>query len=108
LFFFVNRDRDILLKDMTYIYQITDWKKSFYFLTKQQDENKALEKYEKMYDKYKAGKSRVINDVFEIFDSNEEYCILLVWSYPDRYGNVCGGSILRDIIGRDLSSCNKI
>jgi len=92
---------------MTYIYQITDWKKSFYFISKQ-DENKALYKYEKMYDKYKSGKSRVVNDVFEIFDSNEEYCILLVWSYPDRYGNIQGGGVLREMIGRDLSSCNKI
>jgi hypothetical protein len=97
----------ILLKDMAYIYQITDWKKSFYFLTRQQDENKALEKYEKMYDKYKAGKSRVINDVFEIFDSNEDYCILPVWSYPDSYLTVYGNQVLREMISRDLSSCNK-
>ena len=93
---------------MTYIYQITDWKKSFYFMSKQQDENKALDKYEKMYDKYKSGKSKVVRDVFEIFDSDEEYCILLVWSYPgSSYLIVYGNQILREMISRDLSSCNK-
>jgi len=82
----LNRVERIININMPFIYQITDWKKSFYFISKSVDPAKPLLKYEEKYDIYKNGNGVSKNGkvlkrypVFDIFDS-DDYCILLVCS----------------------------
>ena len=83
---------------MPFIYQITDWKKSFYFVSRSVDPDKALLMYEEKYDIYKNSNGVKRYPVFDIFDSGD-YCILLVCSgrsYGTSMQYELNGLIMRD------------
>jgi hypothetical protein len=73
--------------DMMHFYQVINFNKSFYFACRNPDPNKALEKYEKMYNAYLRQKAKgkgVWKEVYELL-AGDEYAILFLYSTNNDY-----------------------
>jgi len=82
---------------MTYIYQATDGKKLFYFISNKKDSIKALQDYGVAYGKDETGEI-IEYDLYESFD--DFYRIFLAWSHPDK--NIACEQIMRNMIISNL------